>query len=101
MRFLVLVKADKNSEAGTMPDRKLLAEMGKFNEEPARAGELLAGDGLQPNSKGARVTFAGGKTSVAKGPFPEVDPLVAGFWMYQARSLEEAVAWLKRAVQGG
>ena len=97
MRFMVLVKANKDSEAGVMPDGKLLAEMGKFNEELASAGMLLAGEGLQPSSKGARVRFGGGRASVTKGPFPETDQLIAGFWLWKARSLENAVAWLKRA----
>jgi hypothetical protein len=97
MRFMVLVKANKDSEAGVMPDGKLLSEMGKFNEELASAGMLLAGEGLQPSSKGARVRFGGGGASVTTGPFPETDQLVAGFWLWNARSLDDAVAWLKRA----
>jgi len=97
MRFMVLVKANKDSEAGAMPDRKLIEEMGKFNEQLVNAGVMLAGEGLQPSSKGARVRFAGGKTSVTRGPFSGTEQLVAGFWLWRADSLDEAVAWLKRA----
>src|SRR5687767_5039845 len=97
MRFMVLVKADKNSEAGVMPDRKILAEMGKFNEELVKAGVMLAGEGLQPSSKGARVKFSGGKKTVIDGPFTEAKELVAGFWLWQVKSKEEAIEWLKRA----
>ena len=97
MRFMVLVKADKNSEAGVLPDRKILAEMGKFNEELAKAGVMLAGEGLQPSSKGARVRFSAGKRTVIDGPFTETKELVAGFWLWQVRSKEEAIEWLKRA----
>jgi hypothetical protein len=94
---MVIVKADKNSEAGVLPDQKLLAEMGKFNEELAKAGVMLAGEGLQASSRGARVRFSGGKRTVIDGPFAETKELVAGFWLWQTRSLEEAIEWLKRA----
>jgi hypothetical protein len=94
---MVIVKADKNSEAGVMPTRELLAEMGKFNEELAKAGVMLAGEGLQPSSKGARVRFSGNKRTVIDGPFAETKELVAGFWLWQVRSKEEAIEWLKRA----
>jgi len=96
-RFMVIVKADKNSEAGVLPDQKMLADMGKFNEELAKAGVMLAGEGLQASSKGARVRFSGGKRTVIDGPFAETKELVAGFWLWQTRSLEEAIEWLKRA----
>ena len=96
MRFMVLVKADKNSEAGVLPDKKLLAEMGKFNEEMAQAGVMLAGEGLHPSSKGARVRFSGDKRIVIDGPFAETKELVAGFWLIQVRSKEEAIEWIKR-----
>jgi len=97
MRFMVIVKADKQSEAGVLPDRKLLTEMGKFNEELAKAGVMLAGEGLQPSSKGVRVKFSGGKKTVIDGPFAETKELVAGFWLWQVKSKEEAIEWLKRA----
>jgi hypothetical protein len=97
MRFMVIVKADKNSEAGVLPDEKMLTEMGKFNEELAKAGVMLAGEGLQPTSKGARVRFSGGKRTVIDGPFAETKELVAGFWLWQVKSKEEAIEWLKRA----
>jgi hypothetical protein len=97
MRFMVLVKADKNSEAGVLPDKKILTEMGKFNEELVKAGVMLAGEGLQPSSKGARVKFSKGKKTVIDGPFSETKELVAGFWLWQVRSREEAIEWLKRA----
>jgi hypothetical protein len=96
MRFMVMVKADKNSEAGVMPDEKLLTAMGKFNEELAKAGVLLAGEGLQPSSKGARVRFSGAKRTVIDGPFAETKELVAGFWLWQVKSREEAIEWVKR-----
>ena len=96
MRFMILVKADKKSEAGILPDTKLLEEMGKYNEELARAGVLLAGEGLHPSSKGARVWFSGGKRTVIDGPFPETTELIAGFWLWQVRSKEEAIAWVER-----
>ena len=97
MRFMVIVKADKNSEAGVMPSEKLLTEMGKFNEELAKAGVMLAGDGLHPSSKGARVKFSGGKRIVTDGPFAETKELIAGFWLWQVKSKDEAIEWLKRA----
>jgi hypothetical protein len=96
MRFMVMVKADKNSEAGIMPDQKLLTEMGKFNEELVKAGVLLAAEGLQPSSKGARVKFSGAKRTVIDGPFAETKELVAGFWLLQVKSKEEAIEWVKR-----
>ena len=96
MRFMMLVKADKNSEAGILPDEKLLAEMGKYNESLLKAGVLLAGDGLQPTSKGARVKFSAGKPKVTDGPFTETKELVAGYWVIQVKSKEEAVEWAKR-----
>ncbi|MGH2373883.1 MAG: YciI family protein [bacterium] len=97
MRFMVLVKANKDSEAGVLPDEKILTEMGKFNEELAKAGVMLAGEGLQPSSKGVRVRFSGGKRTVIDGPFTETKELIAGFWLWQVRSKEEAIEWLKRA----
>jgi hypothetical protein len=97
MRFMVIVKADKNSEAGVMPSEQLLTDMGKFNEELANAGVMLAGEGLHPTAKGARVKFAGGKKTVIDGPFAETKELVAGFWLWQCKSLDEAIDWLKRA----
>ena len=96
MRFMILVKASKDSEAGVMPSEKLLTEMGKFNEELAKAGVLLAAEGLQPSSKGARVKFSGDKRTVIDGPFTETKELVAGFWIWQVKSKEEAIEWLKR-----
>src|SRR3989449_4918856 len=100
MRFMVLVKADKNSEAGVMPSQQLLTAMGKYNEELAKAGVLLAAEGLHPSSKGARVRFAGGKKTVIDGPFTETKELIAGFWLWQVKSKEEAIEWLKRAPFG-
>ena len=97
MRFMVLVKADKASEAGVLPDERLLTEMGKFNEELVKAGVMLAGEGLQPSSKGARVRFDGGKKTVTDGPFTEAKELIAGFWLWEVKSKEEAIEWLKRA----
>jgi hypothetical protein len=97
MRFMVFVKADKNSEAGVLPDQKMLTEMGRFNEELVKAGIMLAGEGLQPSSKGARVRFSGGKRTVVDGPFAEAKELVAGFWLWQVKSKDEAIEWLKRA----
>jgi hypothetical protein len=94
---MVLVKANKDSEAGVMPDKKILTEMGKFNEELVKAGVMLAGEGLHPSSKGARVKFAGGKRTVIDGPFAETKELVAGFWLWKVNSKEEAIDWLKRA----
>jgi hypothetical protein len=96
MRVMVIVKANKDSEAGVMPKQKLLAEMGKFNEELAKAGVLLAGDGLHPSSKGKRVRFSGGKRTVIDGPFAETKELVAGFWLWRVKSMQEAVEWVKR-----
>jgi len=96
MRFMILVKADKNSEAGVLPDEKLLTEMGKFNEELVKAGVMLAGEGLQPSSKGARVEFSGSKRTVIDGPFAETKELIAGFWLWQVKSKEEAIEWVKR-----
>ena len=97
MRFMVIVKADKNSEAGALPDEKLLAEMGKYNEELMKAGVLLAGEGLHPSSKGARVRFSGSKRTVIDGPFSETKELIAGFWLIQVKSKEEAIEWVKRS----
>jgi len=97
MRFMVLVKANKDSEAGVLPDEKILNAMGKFNEELVKAGVMLAGEGLQPSSKGVRVRFSGGKRTVIDGPFAETKELVAGFWLWQVKSKEEAIEWLKRA----
>ncbi len=96
MRFVVLVKASKNSEAGVMPSTELLTEMGKFNEELVRAGVMEAGEGLHPSSKGARVRFSGSKRTVIDGPFAETKELVAGFWIWKCNSLEEAIGWVKR-----
>jgi len=97
MRFMVLVKADKDSEAGILPDKEIFAAMGKYNEELMKAGVLLAAEGLQPSSKGARVKFSGEKRTVIDGPFAETKELVAGFWLWQVNSKEEAIEWLKRA----
>ncbi len=96
MRFMVIVKATKDSEAGVLPREKLLAEMGKYNEELAKAGVLLAGEGLQPSSKGARVRFSGKKRTVVDGPFAETKELIAGFWLWRVKSLDEAIEWVKR-----
>jgi hypothetical protein len=96
MRFMVMVKATKQSEAGVMPSAKLLEEMGKFNEEMVKAGVMLAGEGLQPSSKGARVRFEGSKRTVIDGPFTETKELVAGFWLIQVKSKQEAIEWIKR-----
>ena len=96
MRFMILLKADKNTEAGKLPDEKLLAEMGKYNEELVKAGVLLAGEGLQPSSKGARVKFSGKKRTVIDGPFTEAKELIAGFWLLQVKSKDEAIEWVKR-----
>ncbi len=96
MRVMVIVKATKKSEAGVMPSEKLLAEMGNFNEELVRAGVMLAGEGLHPSSKGKRVRFSGGKKTVIDGPFPETKELVAGFWLWQVQSMEEALEWVRR-----
>ena len=97
MRFMVIVKANKDSEAGVMPSEKMLTEMGNFNEELVKAGVMLAGEGLQASSKGARVKFSGGKATVTDGPFAETKELVAGYWMWQVKSKQEAIEWLKRA----
>ena len=96
MRFMIIVKATKDSEAGVLPDQKLLAAMGKFNEELVNAGIMQAGEGLQPSSKGARVKFSGAKRTVIDGPFAETKELIGGFWMWQVRSLDEAIEWVKR-----
>lgn len=96
MRVMVIVKANKDSEAGVMPSQQLLADMGKFNEELVKAGVLLAADGLQPSSKGKRVRFSGDKRTVIDGPFTETKELIAGYWLWQVRSMEEAVEWVKR-----
>jgi hypothetical protein len=97
MRFMVLVKANEDSEAGVLPDQEMLTEMGKFNDELAKAGVMLAGEGLQASSKGARVKFEGAKRTVTDGPFSESKELIAGFWLWQVKSKEEAIEWLKRA----
>src|SRR3984893_1135697 len=96
MRFMVMVKATKDSEAGVLPKEKLLAEMGKYNEELAKAGVMLAGEGLQPSSKGTRVKFSGAKRTVTDGPFAETKELIAGFWLWQCKSKQEAIEWVKR-----
>ena len=97
MRVMVIVKADKNSEAGAMPSRELLTAMGKYNEELVKAGVMLAGEGLHPTSKGKRVRFSGGRQTVTDGPFTEAKELIAGFWLWQVRSMDEAIEWLKRS----
>jgi hypothetical protein len=96
MRFMIIVKATKDSEAGVMPSEHLLTEMGKFNEELVKAGVMLAGEGLHPSSKGARVKFSGAKRTVIDGPFAETKELIAGFWLWQVKSKEEAIEWVKR-----
>ena len=96
MRFMIIVKASKDSEAGVMPSEKLLADMGKFNEELANAGVLLAGEGLHASAKGARVKFSGSKRTVIDGPFAETKELIAGFWIWQVKSKQEAIEWVKR-----
>ena len=101
MRVMVIVKANKQSEAGEMPSEKLLTEMGKYNEELVNAGIMLAGEGLHPSSKGKRVKFSGGKPTVTDGPFAETKELIAGYWLWQVKSMDEAVEWLKRAPFGG
>jgi len=93
---MIMIKADKTTEAGTLPDQKLLTEMGKFNEELVKAGVMLAGEGLQPSSKGARVKFSGEKVTVVDGPFSEAKELIAGFWLWQVKSKDEAIEWVKR-----
>src|SRR5262245_19339494 len=97
MRFMVIVKANKESEAGVLPSQEILEKMGKFNEELVKAGVMLAGEGLHPSSKGVRVKFSGDKQVVTDGPFAETKELVAGFWLWQVKSKEEAINWLKRA----
>lgn len=97
MRFMVIVKANKDSEAGVMPSTELLNEMGKYNEELVKAGVMQAGEGLHPSSNGVRVRFSGKERTVKNGPFPETDQLIAGFWLWQTKSKEDAIAWLKRA----
>ena len=97
MRFMVIVKATEDSEKGILPDQKLLADMGKFNEELVKAGVMLAGEGLQPSSKGARVKFSGSKRTVVDGPFSETKELIAGYWLFQVKSLAEAIEWVKRS----
>ena len=96
MRFMILIKADKNTEAGVLPSEKLLTEMGNYNEALIKAGVMLAGEGLQPSSKGARVKFSGGKRTVVDGPFTETKELICGFWIWQVKSKEEAIEWVKR-----
>jgi hypothetical protein len=97
MRVMVIVKANKDSEAGIMPDRAILEAMGKYNEQLVKAGVMLAGEGLHPSSKGKRVRFSGNQRSVTDGPFTEAKELIAGFWLWQVKSMDEAVEWLKRA----
>ncbi len=97
MRFMVMVKATPESEAGVLPTTEMLTEMGRFNEELVKAGVMLAAEGLQPSSKGARIRYAGGKPTVTDGPFTEAKELVAGFWLLQAKSKDDVVAWLERA----
>jgi hypothetical protein len=97
MRFMVIVKATKDSEAGVMPSEQLLTEMGKYNEELVKAGVMLAGEGLHPSSRGKRVRFSGRQRTVIDGPFPETKELIAGFWLLQAKSMEEVIAWVKRS----
>lgn len=96
MRFMILLKADKDTEAGVMPSEQLLADMGNFNEQLIKAGVMQAGEGLQPTSKGARVRFSGGKVSVTQGPFPQTGDLLAGFWIWKVASKEEAIEWVKK-----
>jgi hypothetical protein len=97
MRFMVIVKASEDSEAGVMPGEQLLAEMGQYNEELVKAGVLLAGEGLHPSSKGARVRFSGTERTVTRGPFPQTGDLIAGFWLFQCASLEECIEWVRKA----
>jgi hypothetical protein len=101
MRFMVLVKADKDSEAGVLPSAELLTEMGKYNEELVKAGMMVAGEGLHPSSKGVRIRFSGDQRTVIDGPFPETKELLAGFWILEAKSREEVIEWIKRAPMGG
>lgn len=96
MRVMVIVKATNNSEAGVMPDEKLLADMGNYNEQLVKAGVMLAGEGLHPSSRGKRIVFSGGKKSVVDGPFAETKELIAGFWLWQVKSMEEAIEWARR-----
>ncbi|HTH65365.1 MAG TPA: YciI family protein [Gemmatimonadales bacterium] len=97
MRFMVIVPANKDSEAGVLPDQEILSKMGKFNEEMVKAGVMLAGEGLHATSKGARIKFSGGRTTVTDGPFTESKELIAGFWLIQVKNKDEAIAWMKRA----
>src|SRR5687767_6520357 len=97
MRFIVIVKANKDSEAGVLPDKKILTEMGNYNEQLSKAGVMLAGEGLHPSSKGKRVRFSGDKKTVIDGPFSETKELIAGFWIWKLKSMEEAIDWIKRA----
>lgn len=101
MRVMVFVKANEQSEAGAMPTEEILSKMGKYNEELVKAGVMLAGEGLHPSSKGARVKFEGSKRSVIDGPFPETKELIAGFWLWKVKSMQDAIEWLKRAPFGG
>lgn len=101
MRFMVIVKADKDSEAGVMPSEQMLADMGNFNDELVKAGVMLAGEGLHPSSKGVRIRFSGSNRTVIDGPFAETKELIAGFWLIQVKSLDEAIEWMKRAPMGG
>jgi hypothetical protein len=96
MRFMIMIKADKTTEAGGLPDERVLTEMGKFNEELVKAGVMLAGEGLHPSSKGARVKFSGDKVTVSDGPFSEAKELIAGFWLWQVKSKDEAIEWVRR-----
>src|SRR5215468_6342565 len=96
MRFIILIKANKDSEAGVMPSEQLLTDMGKFNEELVKAGVMLAGEGLHPSSRGKRVRFSGEKRTVIDGPFAETKELIAGFWLWQVKSMDEAIEWVKR-----
>src|SRR5947209_15961551 len=96
MRFMVMIRADKNTESGMLPDEKMLTAMGKYNEELVKAGIMLAGEGLQPSSKGARVKFSGDKRTVLDGPFAETKELIAGYWLWKVKSVEEAIEWVKR-----
>jgi hypothetical protein len=101
MRFMVIVKGNKDSEAGVLPNAEILNAMGKYNEELVKAGVMLAGEGLQPSSKGKRVKFSGAKPTVIDGPFAETKELIAGYWLWQTKSMEEAIEWLKRSPFGG
>jgi hypothetical protein len=101
MRFMVMVRADANTEAGMMPSTEILAAMGKYNEELVKAGVMLAGEGLHPSSNGARIRFSGGKSTVTDGPFAETKELIAGFWLIQAKSKEEALEWVRRCPMDG